>query len=270
MNGVKLIWSLLSFTPDEWLIQNRINVDFGEDDMRSYVYRDSFEWEMTDDIDAIIEHRLGHDMLIRYQYMCGLDNLKEFKSHVKQLKLILFVIRKRTFQVLETVLGSSTVREVYSIPLSKLPERYVYIGIVNSRYGSTYLIGKHESTVLRNVPITVLKLPLYHKGGPTYAFDSRWARTDYDRKPNFDQTYKKDHWFYYDIESTFPRNPCGYYDKCMELIAGEIRTYDQNGNLIKSAWEYSDVFHKGYEDFTDPKTFQEMMSLEWPIFWYRD
>ena len=166
MNGVKLIWSLLSLTPDEWLIQNRIDAGSGTDGAGLYAYRDPFEWEMTDDIDKIIKQRLGYQALVRYQYMCGLSTLKEFKAHVKQLTLTLFVIRQRTFQVLETALGRSTVREVYSLPISRFPEKYVYIGIQNTNHGSSYRIGKREADVLKDRPSVVLKLPLNHKGGP--------------------------------------------------------------------------------------------------------
>ena len=264
MNGLKLVWSAISVIPDEWLIDHMKSIGYTTEELTKEY--SGIVWETTDNIDDIIEHEIG--CWTRYAVRISElqhDRSCKVKSHIKIL-IRLFVIRKRTFQVLETDSKNRSIREVYSIPLSKLPERYVYVGVRDTYY----IVGKHESDVLKNTPVTVLKLPIYHKGGPTYSFrcDVQWS--DYNDTRPVSIIYNKDKEFYYDIESTFPRDPQGYYDKCMELIAGEIREYSRNGTLIDSIWEYWCIDRKGHEDFMNPETFQEMMEMKWPIFWYID
>lgn len=289
MSDIKLVWSLMSYTPGDWPPDPGIEPywDTGDYD-GSYV--SIFRWERCDDTYRIIDHRIT-DLLDQIASRHGVEDVNEVKPHIKNIQIVLFILRETRLQVLETKFDPTKVpmtREVLSIPIRAFSDKYAYIGGSSGYmdgdqwHEMIYTVGNCEVDVLqkllemrppmskRTPNLRIIKIPINHKGGPTYSFHQTETWSEYNENGFMDGVYEKDKEFYFDVEKTFPRDPQGYYDKCMELIAGEHRNYDYAGNFINAVWEYWCIDRKGYENFMNPETFQEMMEMKWPIFWYID
>lgn len=287
MSDIKLVWSLSITSPDKWIIDRLKMLEYPKDEMMEKFFL--IDWEMSDDIDAIISHVTEAALIDGYSMLVfdNGDSYDEYVSHIEEVEVYLFIIRDDMFEVLKYDLSTKTICQVNCIKFDRSDMKYVYIGIRNGFYSDitwidpTYCVGIDESDVVNGLlfdgdintvdySIQIIKLPINHKGGPTYAFRYCISSTPYNEDGHWLDVREKDDKLYYNIESTFPRDPEGYYDRCMELTAGEIRNYNKTGRLIDSLWEYWSTLCKGYEDFMNPEYFQEMMSMRWPILWYHD
>lgn len=280
MKEVRLIWSLSTMTPDSWIIDQLFKQSYTLDDMKC-MYVD-LEWEMTDDISAVISN-IVEQSIPGWFFITDLadDQLDEFRSHIESAKSHIFVLWNDAFQVIDVDILSGETHQVHMIELNQTDGKYIYIGYRGGFYDgcrwnpTVYLVGTNEKDIVRRLllcghRIIILKLPINHKGGPAYAFKYMITGTPYNKNGHWDDVIEKDNRLYFDVEPDFPQDPIGYYDRCMELTAGELRRYDGNGKLIESIWEYWNIERKGYEDFMDQEMFEEMMRLEHPILWYHD
>lgn len=138
------------------------------------------------------------------------------------------------------------------IPIDRFTDGYVYIGYNGDKcklyasYSQAYDDIQHPVN-----RYSILKVSVNHKGSD-YAFCYG--------------SNQKDNEYYYDIEETLDRNdPIGYYDYCMQLIAGEF-SYFEKGKLISQFWLEIGC-DKSYNDFLNQEYVESMMNLRYPIEW---
>lgn len=146
------------------------------------------------------------------------------------------------------------------VPISSIPDKYIYIGYNNdickiyTTYDEVYSDMCHANIRCNDTLYVMLKVSTKHISSD-YAFCS--------------DNNQKDNEYYYDIEETLDRNdPIGYYDYCMQLIAGEL-TYYRKDLSTYSYW-LELCCAKSYADFLNPKYVEDMMSLKYPIEWDKD
>ena len=253
LRSVLLLYGTL---PDEAATQRGIEVDYkygklslGVDDMRK---------KSVKDVQNIAREYLRFEC-INYEWSKSI-----YLKHVKFI-YSLILISDRTFRVMRYCPERDVYQDQIVIPLNKFKEPYVYIGVNQGTY--EYVVGMTEletfNKINRHIQTDIMwiyKLSLRHLGGPRY----RYAEGDTYRGERMDKL------LYWDILPYIPQDPIAHYDYCMRLISYELIGYDIKGNRIKSKWIYGWVSDKGFSDFMNPEYFEQMMSLESPIWWEHD
>ena len=219
-------------------------------------------------IDSIDDALNSYDDLIAYiAYMCDVDPDYVCKHAQRYIGYVFILSTDAMLSIYRIDTNEKSLRKCIS---TKDPEaEYTYIGILsrtrsdNIVYGMVYAYGYRYSDILEtlranaseNDVITMYKISNERINDPTYTFLSN---------PNMDHAY------YDSIKANLPKDdPVAYYDYCMRLIWYEKTVYNVKDGTTRTSWEYMDWINKSFDDFLNPKTFEEMIKLDRPILWER-